>query len=149
MVEKETLKVRQRDAQKRFRKNHPEVDKQYRLEHKVECRFWDRKWRIANVEKTLLMYAKYRARRQGVPFSIGLSDIPPMGTHCPLLGHPFAQLASGSPFAPSLDRINPRLGYVKGNVWIVGSRANVIKGDGTAEEHEQIARALRAVEASR
>ena len=68
-----------------------------------------------------------------------------MGTHCPLLGHPFSESGENS---PSFDRINPKLGYVKGNVWIVGLRANVIKNDGTAEEHEMIARAMRAVEAA-
>lgn len=72
-----------------------------------------------------------------------------MGTHCPLLGHPFAEANSGTAFVPSLDRINPKLGYIKGNVWIVGRRANMIKNDGTAEEHEQIARAMRAAEASK
>lgn len=43
----------------------------------------------------------------------------------------------------SLDRVDPAKGYVKGNVWIVGYRANLVKNDGTAEEHELIARAIR------
>lgn len=43
----------------------------------------------------------------------------------------------------SLDRIDPRKGYVKGNVWIISYRANLIKNDGTAEEHEMIAKAMR------
>ena len=41
--------------------------------------------------------------------------------------------------SPSYDRINPKLGYVKGNVQIISWRANRIKNDGTAEEHRLIA----------
>jgi hypothetical protein len=41
--------------------------------------------------------------------------------------------------SPSLDKINPELGYVPGNVAIISYRANRIKNNGTAEEHRLIA----------
>jgi len=101
-------------------------------------------WKQRNPVRALFSEAKTRARQRGVEFTITLSDIPPMGTHCPLLGHPFAGHRSGrSRLSPSLDRIDPAKGYVPGNVWIVGYRANLVKNDGTAEEHERIAAAMR------
>jgi hypothetical protein len=41
--------------------------------------------------------------------------------------------------SPSFDRVDPKLGYIKGNVQIISARANRIKNDGTAEEHRLIA----------
>ena len=59
---------------------------------------------------------------------------------CPVLGIEldwFAEVRQEN--SPSFDRVNPKLGYVKGNVQIISSRANRIKNDGTAEEHRLIA----------
>ncbi len=36
--------------------------------------------------------------------------------------------------SPSLDRIIPEKGYVKGNVIVVSNKANVIKNNATPEE---------------
>jgi hypothetical protein len=36
--------------------------------------------------------------------------------------------------SPSLDRIDPTKGYVKGNVWIISSKANTFKSYATHEE---------------
>ena len=36
--------------------------------------------------------------------------------------------------SPSLDRIDPTKGYVKGNVWIISHKANVFKSYATHEE---------------
>lgn len=43
------------------------------------------------------------------------------------------------PNSPSLDRVRPDLGYVPGNVRVISNRANLIKNDGTADEHRRIA----------
>lgn len=47
------------------------------------------------------------------------------------------------PNSPSIDRIIPRLGYVKGNVAILCWRCNNLKRDATAEELEKIAAWMR------
>lgn len=111
-----------------------------------------RSWLDRNVERVLVNAARARAKLRDIPFEIGVADLPPMGTHCPILGLPFtspaARRARGAtgpdPLSPSLDRIDPSRGYVRGNVWIIGFRANRLKDDGTAEEHEAIAAAMRA-----
>lgn len=118
--------------------------KRWRANHMQRWLELQRRWRSNNIVRALVNEARSRAKRRGVPFDITVDDVPPMGDRCPLLGHRFSRREEGrSEFSPSLDRIDPKKGYVKGNVWVVGYRANLVKNDGTAEEHEQIARAMR------
>ena len=63
---------------------------------------------------------------------------------CPLLGIEIkAGLPRNSAQSPSIDKIVPELGYIKGNVWIVSSRANIIKNDASVDEIELLAKNLR------
>lgn len=80
--------------------------------------------------------AKQRARLKNIPFTITLTDIV-IPTHCPILGLELVRNKGGKralPNSPSLDRINPTLGYVPGNVRVISFRANTIKNDATKEE---------------
>lgn len=78
-------------------------------------------------------------------FTIEMSDIA-WPTHCPILG---LELLYESPFdkkedaSVSFDRRDSSKGYVPGNVQIISWRANRIKNDGTAEEHELIAKHMK------
>jgi hypothetical protein len=45
--------------------------------------------------------------------------------------------------SPSLDRLIPNLGYIKNNIMIISHRANVIKHNGTMEEHEKICQYIK------
>lgn len=143
----EGFKAAQRESAKRWRDRNPDkrkaATKRWRNANRVRSNEIRRIWRSNNVERALFIEAKSRSKRRGTQFTIRLDDIPPMGTHCPLLGVPFSSTNSGDAFAPSLDRIDPRFGYIPGNVWVVTRRANIIKNDGTAAEHEAIARAMR------
>lgn len=85
--------------------------------------------------------AKARAKRKGIRFSIKLEDIQ-IPAVCPLLGIPI-RLGGPRRDSPSLDRINPKKGYVPGNIWVVSQRANKIKNDATLEEFDMIARNWR------
>jgi hypothetical protein len=82
--------------------------------------------------------AKTRAKKLRVPFNLDLDDIE-IPQECPLLG---IKLERGErcqqPFSPSLDRIIPELGYVKGNVMVISYRANAIKNDASVEELQRL-----------
>lgn len=83
---------------------------------------------------TMLWHARRRAKAAGVAFNIDKSDIVIPAT-CPALGIPlFPGRKRSGPNSPSLDRIRPARGYVKGNVAVVSQRANQIKNDASPIE---------------
>ena len=47
------------------------------------------------------------------------------------------------PWSYSLDRVDNKKGYVRGNVVVMSYKANRLKNDGTAEDHEIIAAWMR------
>jgi hypothetical protein len=88
----------------------------------------------------LFACTKHRAKRSGVPFTITYSDVD-LPLKCPVFGTALL-VGAGRRYnkdSPSLDRLNPTLGYVPGNVFVISLRANIIKNDGSAEEHRAIA----------
>jgi hypothetical protein len=86
-----------------------------------------------NREKYLLGLAKYRAKRDGTPFNIDITDVI-IPTHCPLLGFELKKDIGLDDNTPTIDRISPAQGYTKGNVWVVSFKANRLKGDLTPEQ---------------
>lgn len=89
-------------------------------------------------EKFMVTAARKRAKDAGLPFDIEESDVV-VPSFCPVLGIPI-QVSTGKTqdSSPSIDRIIPSLGYVKGNVTVISWRANRIKGDATPEELEKV-----------
>ena len=81
---------------------------------------------------------KHRAKKKGLPFNLTLEDLP-FPAVCPILGIPLI-VRSGSfhDNSPSIDRLVPERGYVKGNVAIVSYRANRIKDYGTLDELRKV-----------
>lgn len=71
--------------------------------------------------------ARQRAARRGLPFNLNVSDVvvPPI---CPALGVPIIIGQTRSPYSPSLDRIRPGLGYIRGNTRVISDKANRLKG---------------------
>lgn len=93
--------------------------------------------------RLLLSRVKTSAKKQGLPFDLTLDDII-VPTHCPVLGIPlvFGKATTDASWrdnSPSLDRIIPARGYVKGNVVVVSYRVNRIKNDSTVTELQTIA----------
>lgn len=121
-------------ARERFKiSNNPPGKKHPRFKHgycsggdkTVEYRMWER--------------AKHRAGAADVPFDIEPCDIiiPEL---CPILGIKMEACKSKmGAFSPSLDRIIPELGYIKGNIAVISYRANTIKNNATPEELRRVA----------
>jgi hypothetical protein len=93
----------------------------------------------------LYFRVKYRAKTDGIVFELEPSDIF-IPEFCPVLGLRLSPVwaPQGDEAKPSLDRLDPTKGYVRGNVTVISLRANRIKTDATAEEHERIAAWMRA-----
>jgi hypothetical protein len=87
----------------------------------------------------MLRTAERRANRLALPFNITAQDITIPKT-CPVLG---LNLYKGSKVSgdnsPTLDRILPTLGYVRGNVMVISGRANRIKSDANWWELQTVA----------
>lgn len=96
-----------------------------------------------------LSAAKSRAKKTGVLFDLTVEDLPDIPRVCPVLGIALAR-SSGRAVAssPSLDRIRPELGYVKGNVHWISNRANILKRDATVAEMQKIAEYFTQLELS-
>ena len=98
-------------------------------------------------ERKILSRIKHRCKKTGVPFNLETSDIV-IPSHCPVLGikliaHVKGKAKGYNPEAVSVDRIDPKGGYLKGNVRIISARANLLKSNATLEELEAILKDVR------
>lgn len=93
-----------------------------------------REWTAKNKPAKMVADAKQRAKLKGLPFDIEASDIT-IPEKCPVLG---IKLVSGKgkqqDSSPTLERLKPELGYVKGNVIVVSAKANRMRNSGSAAE---------------
>ena len=94
-----------------------------------------RKWLGNNQEYRLLHSAKQRAKREGMVFRLGYSDIK-IPSHCPYLGMPITNImGQGNYFSnASIDRIDSNLGYTPDNIQIISILANQMKSNATEEQ---------------
>jgi hypothetical protein len=95
--------------------------------------------------KVMLVNARKRAKDKGLCFNIDKFDII-VPEKCPLLGIPI-NVSSGKTGrnSPSIDRIIPEKGYVKGNVMVISHKANTVKSDLSLDELELLIKNLRRV----
>ena len=101
-----------------------------------ECRKTESKkqWenqKTNNLEKVILDRTKSRARKNQIEFNLTIKDII-IPKECPVFKVPFVY--GDHDWTPSIDRINPNKGYIKGNVIIVSNKANIIKNNATFDE---------------
>ena len=87
------------------------------------------------IEHQVLLSAKSTAKKRGLEFDLTLETLPPIPSECPVLGTLlFKAFHSDPKNKPSLDRIDPKLGYIPGNVRWISWRANNLRSNGTAKE---------------
>ena len=87
-----------------------------------------------NPEKSMLIGAKCRAKKNGLEFNLVESDIV-IPKYCPVF--PEIELVKniGKPSynSATLDRIDNNKGYVVGNIKVISSQANMLKRNGNVE----------------
>ncbi len=131
---------------KEYRKKYYEANKQKTLEYGKKWREenkerhsqmnheWYVKTKAENTAKYLHKYAKSRAKKRNLEFNIEVSDII-IPEKCPYLGNDLVIGVNGNnKYSPSLDRIDPTKGYIKGNIQVVSRLYNSMKWDSSKEE---------------
>lgn len=135
-----------RDWARKRRKEKPNHAKEYRVANRERFSEREKTIRRANLQRTLLLGAKQRARKFGLNFALVVDDIH-IPTRCPLLGIPLI-VGDGKqgPNSPTLDRIFNERGYVAGNVVVISHAANTCKGGLRADDIIRIGTNLKFLE---
>ena len=114
------------------------TDSEFKEHRKETSKKSNAKSRKENPIKWMLYSAKTRAKEKGWEFNIDENDIY-IPTHCPILNIELIPGGMGlqSFNSPSIDRIDSKKGYIKGNIRIISLRANMMKNDANLQEIEQ------------
>lgn len=90
-------------------------------------------------KNTFILKRSY-CKQRNIPFDLTPEYLESIWTDkCPVFGFEFEKHNKISDKSPALDRLNPKFGYIKGNVVYISARANRIKYDATVEELRRIA----------
>ena len=96
----------------------------------IDCR---KQYKVDNPEMFLLYQAKANAKKRELEFNLTKEDIV-IPEYCPILKVKLSKKKGNIKYSPSIDRINNSKGYIKGNVMIISTRANLMKNDASLEE---------------
>lgn len=102
-------------------------------------------WADKNLDRRMVYRAKYSATKNGLPFNLSVEDIS-IPEFCPVLGLKLEKndnKQGGN--SPSLDKIIPEKGYIKGNVRVISQRANMLKSNATIEELKLVLKDLTSL----
>lgn len=99
----------------------------------------------ANHIKTIMYKAKWRAKKLDLPYDLDLEHLVSIAPdYCPIfkdmqLGWGVMTNGKSTINSPSLDKIVPEKGYVKGNVQWLSQLGNQMKSSATTEQLKQFA----------
>ena len=96
---------------------------------------------LENFERESFFRLRSRAKKQGIYFDLEVEDMPKLPTHCPILGLKLVSNMGGrqqNANSPTIDKIIPELGYRKGNIAWISSKANQLKSDATLDQVKSI-----------
>lgn len=129
-------RIRDRDYMRRRRATRPDVVQKERD--------WMRDARNSDPLPFMIRAAKHRAKVQELAFDLDIAWAREWWTgRCELTALEFRPTIGGqSARSPSIDRRDPRAGYLKGNCRFVLSAINSFKGSGSDAEMIEIAEAL-------
>jgi hypothetical protein len=140
------VKERERTAAKKWRDNNleraRESSRRWFREHPDYMKQWAYEDRRKNPVRYMLRNSRNRAKEIGVEFAL-LPEHIVIPEFCPVLGMRLEQFDPKAWASPSIDRLDNSKGYTPDNIKIISNRANMIKRDGTLEEHEAIVRYMR------
>lgn len=115
-------------------------DLHYKSAHAKERRATVKRSRRRNPARCLLWSVRARAKRDGIAFDLEESDLS-VPEKCPVLSIPLFFSDDGRcDNTPSVDRLDPYKGYVKGNVAVISWRANRMKSRFARSEFEALLR---------
>ena len=123
--------------------------KAYALENKDKIKEYQDEYRILNQQRIKAQRTTYsndnhnrimwsgsksRAKRDNLEFNIDHDDVI-IPEFCPIL-HTRLEVSKGSVShnSPSLDRIDPSKGYIKGNVQVISYKANTMKSNADIQD---------------
>ncbi len=118
-----------------FRAENAIRGKEWRIANPEKMRAYRKKWEEGQPAWVMYHNAKRRAKEFGIPFTITLEDLK-IPEKCPVFDVSFDY--DNRELSPSLDRLIPTDGYTANNIRVISMRANRIKSDGTADEHQRI-----------
>lgn len=127
-----------KDLEERKRYNR-EYNRTYMRERRqadpAAARVKETSWRNANPAKRLILCTRQSAKLKVLEHDITADDLS-LPEMCPLTGIPIDYSAgTGKTMEkPSVDRIDPDKGYIKGNVEVMSSLANSMKNKATPEQ---------------
>lgn len=131
---------RKKDARAKNPEHFAAVQREYRSVRRELVNEQHRELMHRDPRRELLRNSKQSARKRGLPYDLTIDDVP-IPEFCPALG---LRLIKGkgvrTDSSPSIDRIIPSKGYVKGNVLVVSWKANRIKNDATVSELMAVAK---------
>ena len=115
----------------------------WRRENPERVKELGRQQREKHVAGHMWRNARRRAVVRNCAFTITVDDVQNIWTgRCAVSGLKLTvQAGKNGPLSPSLDRVKPELGYVRGNVRIVCLGYNMLKGAGTDAQARRIMRA--------
>lgn len=89
-----------------------------------------------------------RAKQKGLDVNISPEQMPDIPKLCPVLGIPMGLKGRGwnRDNWPSIDRIDPSIGYVPENIRVISYRANALKSNATSDEVAAIHNDLVVIE---
>jgi hypothetical protein len=138
---KSKKRERKEYARAYYLKNREEIIKKVKIYAAKNAEKLVKKHRLyyeKTISTRLLGDARKRANKLKLSFNLTEDDFV-IPTICPVLNIPIIIGTKGRQNnSPSIDRIVPELGYIKGNICIISWRANRIKSDGTLSELKNI-----------
>lgn len=117
--------------------------RKYRRKNPQICRDAVKKYKASHPARMLLDNCRHRAKIKNIPCNLTMEDII-VPEVCPVLGIKL-EYSKGKykDNSPSVDRIIPMKGYIRGNVAIVSHKINRIKGHLSISEVESLLKYMK------